>query len=103
VVDAWHADEDEVETLRGFRTAAELGEHCGESSHAGVSISEEAVRAYVHEIKAHVARAVALLYPYSRIPFRVPVLLEARRVLGYRISRCGLEIVQPRPRKASGN
>jgi hypothetical protein len=102
-VDAWHADEGEIETLRGFRTAAELGEHCGELSHVGVSISEEAVRAYVHEIKTHIARAVDRLFPRKRVDIPVPVLFETRRILGYRINRCGLEIVQARPRKESDN
>ena len=100
VVDSWHADEGEVETLRGFRTAAELGKRYAEFSSAGVSITEKAVRAYVYEIKVRIARAVSSLDPRKRMDIRVPGLLEAWRVLGYRIDRCGLEVVHPRPREA---
>lgn len=103
LVDAWNADEGDIEILRGFRTAAELGRHYAEFSQVGDSISEEAVRAYVHELKVSVAKAVSSLDPHERFDIRVPVLLDARRLIGYRIGRCGLEIVQPRPREAFDN
>jgi hypothetical protein len=99
VVDAWHADDGALETLRGFRSAAELGEHYARFSHAGLSITEETVRAYVYEIKVRIAKAVSSLDPNKPIEIRAPGLLEGWRVLGYRIDECGLEIVQFRPRE----
>ena len=101
LVDAWQADEGEVETLRGYRTAAELGGHYAKFSHTGASITEETVRAYVYEIKVRIARKVSSLYPGKRFEIRAFGPLEALRMVGYRIDKCGLEIVQARLRDAS--
>jgi hypothetical protein len=102
-VDAWHADDGEIEILRGFRTAAELGALYGELFRAGAPLSEKAVRAYVHEIKVRIVKGVSSFYPHQRIGIQVPVLLEARRAIGYRIGESGLEIARPRRREVSDN
>jgi hypothetical protein len=98
VVDAWHQDDGELETLRGYRTAAQLGERYAEFSNAGLSITEETVRAYIYEIKVRIAKAVSSLQPVEGIEIRAPGLFEGWRVLGYRVDACGLEIVQVRAR-----
>lgn len=98
VVDAWNQDDGELEALRGYRSAAQLGERYAEFSHAGLSITEETVRAYIYEIKVRIAEAVSSLQPVEGIEIRAPRLFEGWRVLGYRIDACGLEIVQVRAR-----
>jgi hypothetical protein len=99
VADAWNQDEGQIETQRGFRTKAELGERLSNPTNEK-PVTEETVRAYVREIRAEIRaeikRAVDSLRLPDRCEIRIPDLIENVRMLGYRIGACGLEILQPR-------
>jgi hypothetical protein len=103
LVDAWQLDEGDVETNRGFLSAAELGTRYAEFSDTGDTIAIETVRAYVSGLSRHVVDTVSARFPHKRIDRRALALIEPRRGLGYRIKECGLEVVPPRPRVVSGH
>jgi hypothetical protein len=95
LADAWNKDEGRIETQRGFRTNAELGE-CLRNPSKHTPVTEETVRAYVREIRAKIKQAVASLCLRDRRRLRIPALIENAPNTGYRIGACGLETLQPR-------
>lgn len=99
VADAWNQDEDWNETLRGFRTKAELGERVSNPSN-GNPVTEDTVRAYVREIRAAIRGEIKRVVDSFLLPegceLHFPHLIESARMLGYRIGTCGIEILAPR-------
>jgi hypothetical protein len=93
---AWCEDGLEPEALRGFRSAAEIGDRIAKISPRG-RIRDTAAKAYVCETSALVRRAIL---PHasgvggaSAGVFALFDLFERRRKLGYRIGPCGLDVM----------
>jgi hypothetical protein len=94
---AWFEDGVEPEALRGFRSAAEIGDRVAKVSPRG-PIRDTAAKAYVCETSALVRKAIR-----PRAPglggagvfdlFALFDLFERRRKLGYRIASCGLDVM----------
>lgn len=103
LVNAWQLDEGDVETNRGFLSAAELGTRYAEFSNTGRTIQVDTVRAYVSGLHTRVVETVSERFPHKRIDRRTLAVIEPRRGVGYRIKECGLEVVPPRPRVVSGH
>jgi len=104
-VDAWLEDEGEIEALRGFRTKVEIARRLTELTPkrkvngkvTEKDIDPETVPVYVYEFRTRILKAVAELDPEKRGDQLIPPLLENARHLGYRIARCGLDVVRFRP------
>jgi hypothetical protein len=104
-VEAWIEDEGEIEALRGFRTKAEIARRLTEltpkrkvnGKDEKKDIEPATVPVYVYEIRTRILKAVAELDPEERGDQPIPPLLENALNIGYRIARCGLDVVHFRP------
>jgi hypothetical protein len=103
LAEAWQEDTGEVEALRGFRSADEVGVRLARFSSGGVPVRAQGVKALVYELSATVRReARSYGYGFGSGGATAPDLFDRRRKRGYRLGACGLDVRPfPRDRRAA--